>query len=55
MAQGEFTKAEAKACEEALKEILRAFPKSKAEFIGHFNDIFLFLSAAAKAAPEGKS
>lgn len=49
MAQGEFTLEECEATEEALTEVMKAFPKSKAiEFIGHFNDIFLFLSAVKK-------
>lgn len=55
MAQGEFTKEEAKATKEAVEEVMKAFPKSKAgEFLGHFNDIMLFLNAAEKAAPEEK-
>lgn len=49
MAQGDFTAEEAKACREALDEIMKAMPKSKAlDFIGHFNDIFLFLSRCEK-------
>ena len=52
MTQGKFSKEEAKSCSEALNEVMKAMPKSKAmDFIGHFNDIFLFLSAAEKAAP----
>jgi len=52
MAQGEFTKEEADATIEAVNEVLEALPKrKKIEFIGHFNDIFLFLGAAKKAAP----
>lgn len=53
MAQGEFTKQEARNAREAAEEILAALPKSKKlEFLGHFNDLFLFLSAAEKAAPD---
>lgn len=54
MAQGEFTKEEAKQTIQAVKELFEALPKSKrAEFIGHLNDIFLFLAAAeAAASPE---
>ena len=49
MAQGEFTREECAATEEALKEIMEAFPKTKAlHFIGHFNDVFLFLRAVKK-------
>lgn len=52
MAQGEFTKEEAKAVNEAFGEVMKAFPKKKVpEFFGHFNDIGLFLSAAERAAP----
>lgn len=52
MTQGEFTKEEATETEKALEELMKAIPKSKLpEFIGHFNDIFLFLSAAKKVAP----
>jgi len=52
MTQGKFSKEEAKASGEALNEIMKAFPKSKVlNFIGHFNDIFLFLSACEKEAP----
>ena len=55
MAQGQFTKEEAKATEEALNEVMKAFPKKKVgEFIGHFNDIFLFVAAAGRAAPSEK-
>jgi len=55
MAQGKFTKEEAVASEEALTEIMKAMPKSKAiDFIGHFNDLFLFLGAAKAAAPPEK-
>ena len=52
MAQGEFTKEEAKHVEETVVEIMEAMPKRKAaDFVGHFNDIFLFISAAKGAAP----
>lgn len=51
MAQGQFTKEEAAAVDEAFAEVMKAFPKKKlAEFIGHFNDIALFLAAAKNAA-----
>lgn len=53
MAQGEFTKEEAQATIEAVDEVMKALPKRKVgEYLGHFNDIFLFLEAAKKAAPE---
>jgi len=52
MAQGQFTKEEATATEEAFMEVFAAVPKSKQlELIGHVNDIRLFLSAAKKEAP----
>ena len=52
MTQGQFTKEEADATNEAVNEVMKAMPKTMwAEFIGHFNDIFLFISAAKKAAP----
>ena len=55
MTQGKFSKEEAKECHEALDEVMKAFPKSKAgEFIGHFNDIFLFLNACIREAPSEK-
>jgi len=53
MAQGDFTKQEADACREALDEIIKSMPRKKfGEFVGHFNDIFLFISAAKNAAPD---
>lgn len=55
MAQGDFTKEEAVATEEAVNEIYKALSRPKQmDFIGHLNDIFLFLGAAKKAAPEEK-
>lgn len=53
MAQGQFTKQEAEETEKSVKEVMDAMPKSKKmDFIGHFNDIFLFLAAAKNAAPD---
>lgn len=52
MAQGEFTKEEATETIKAVGELIEAIPKSKRmNFIGHANDIFLFLDAAKRAAP----
>ena len=52
MAQGDFTKEEATATEEAVDEMFKALPKTKQmNLLGHLNDILLFLSAAKKAAP----
>lgn len=53
MAQGEFTKPECDNAEECIKTILDALPKSKKmNLIGEFNDLFLFVAAAKKAAPD---
>jgi hypothetical protein len=53
MAQGEFTKEEATQTEEAVNELFEALPKSRRfDYIGHLNDILLFLAAAKQAAPE---
>lgn len=53
MVQGQFTKEEATATIEAVNEVMKAFPKSKVgEFIGHFNDILLYLEASKRNAPE---
>jgi len=52
MTQGKLSKEEAKSCSEALDEIMKAMPKSKVgDFIGHFNDLFLFLSACQRELP----
>jgi hypothetical protein len=52
MAQGEFTKEEAAETTKAIDEVFNALPKSKkGEFIGHYNDICLFMEAAKRAAP----
>ena len=53
MAQGDFTKEEAKFTADTFKEVFNALPKSKQlAYLGHANDIYLFLSAAEKAAPQ---
>lgn len=53
MAQGEFTKEEAEATIKAVNELFDAIPKSRRwDYIGHLNDIQLFLSAAGCAAAE---
>lgn len=53
MAQGEFTKAEAKETISAVEEMFKALSKAKQrEYIGHWNDIALFLGAAQRAAPD---
>lgn len=53
MAQGEFTKQEAQETIETVKEIMDALSKRKqGEYLGHFNDVFLFLEAAKRNAPD---
>jgi hypothetical protein len=55
MAQGEFTKQEVEHALECLESILSGIPKSKkGNYLGDMNDLYLFLGAAKKAAPEGK-
>ena len=55
MAQGDFTKEEAVQTGKAVNEVFDALPKKKRmDFLGHLNDILLFLGAAKKAAPEEK-
>jgi len=52
MAQGQFTKEEARATRDAVTEIGKALPKGKrVDFLGHLNDILLFVGAAERAAP----
>jgi hypothetical protein len=51
--QGKFCKGEAESCDKALNEIMDAMPpKKRMEYLGHFNDLFLFLAAAKRAAPD---
>ena len=53
MAQGRFNKQEADATIEAVKEMFDAIPKSKRMgFVGHLNDIMLFIEAAKRSAPD---
>lgn len=52
MAQGRFTKEEAEHVNKALNELFEAVPKTRRmDFLGHLNDIALFLGAAKQAAP----
>jgi hypothetical protein len=52
MAQGEFTKEEADAVTETVCEMHKALSKPKQrDYIGHLNDILLFVEAAKKVAP----
>ena len=53
MAQGDFTKAEADRIDKILSEMFEGIPKRRRiEYLGHLNDIALFLQAAKRAAPE---
>ena len=53
MAQGQFSKQEADATVKAVDEMFNAIPKSKRmQFIGHLNDIMLFIEAAKHSAPD---
>ena len=55
MAQGQFTKEEAVETKKAVDELFAALPKTKqGGYIGHLNDILLFLNAAEEAAPKEK-
>ncbi len=55
MAQGEFTREEAKQTEEAFTEVFEALPKSKRlNYLGHANDIYLFLAACQRECPSEK-
>ena len=50
--ENRLNKEEAQNCYEAVEEIMKAFPKNKAmEFIGHFNDVMLFLGEAKEKLP----
>jgi hypothetical protein len=53
MAQGKFTKQEADETIKALNEMFDAIPKTRRmNYIGHLNDISLFIGAAKRAAPD---
>lgn len=55
MAQGEFTKEEADETVKSVDEMFKAIATRKqAEYLGHLNDILLFLRAAKEAAPSEK-
>lgn len=52
MAQGQFTKEEAEQTKQTVEEMFKAIPKSRRmEYIGHLNDILLFIEAAHQVAP----
>ena len=53
MAQGEFNKQEIETVLLCVNELFEAIPKSKkTTYLGHLNDILLFLEAAKRVAPE---
>jgi len=53
MAQGEFTKQEADAIANAFEDIFEALPDTKQiDFMGLAKNIYAFLDAAKKAAPD---
>jgi hypothetical protein len=55
VAQGDFTKEEADQTIKAIDELFEAIPKSKRMgFLGHLNDVSLFVEAAKRAAPAEK-
>ncbi len=52
MAQGDFTKDEAEFIRKAANELFEGIPKShRMKYLGHLNDILLFILAARDAAP----
>ncbi|CAG0976846.1 hypothetical protein ANRL3_01864 [Anaerolineae bacterium] len=52
MAQGQFTKEEAEQTKKAVEEMFDAIPKPRRfGYLGHLNDIFLFIDSAQKVAP----
>ena len=56
MAQGDFTREEAKATRDAIDEMFRALSKPKQrEFLGHLNDVLLFIRAAEQTMPAAPS
>lgn len=53
MAQGDFTKAEATMMAKAFEEVFKALPKKKQlDFLGHANDIYLFLATCKEKCPD---
>lgn len=52
MAIGQFTKEEATSVKEAVDEMFKALSRPKQrEYLGHLNEIFLFIEAAGREAP----
>ena len=52
MAQGNFTKEEAKEILVAVNEVFEAIPRTRRmDFLGHLNDICLFLESCTRECP----
>ena len=52
MAQGDFTKQEGRRVYEILGELFEGIPKTRRmNYIGHLNDVGLFITAAVEHAP----
>ena len=52
MAQSDLSKEEAKKTSDAVEEMFEALPKAKqGEYLGHLNDILLFLGACQRDLP----
>ena len=53
MSESLFTKQEGRRTKDVVLELFDALPKRKStEYIGHLNDILLFIEAATRAAPD---
>jgi hypothetical protein len=53
LTQGRFTKEEADETVKAINEMFEAIPKTRRmEYLGHLNDISLFIGAAKRVAPQ---
>lgn len=56
MAQGEFTEEEAQRIREVVEEMFKGIPKTRQiGYVGHLNDVLLFVSAAEKQMDEVKA
>lgn len=56
MSQGNFTKEEGKETKDAVEEMYAALTKKRQmEYLGHYNDIMLYLSASIEQAPKERS
>jgi hypothetical protein len=52
MATGDFTKEEGEFVKEGLNEVLEDLSDEKTmDYLGHFNDAFMFIDAAIQEAP----